>query len=304
LTIIRLVACAFNEEENLTSSPLPSEEPLLEPRARVPDIFFYGRLKSESRSEPNLPAYSYTASEAWFTPDRSGPGPFGLHYYRPTRFGISSRWSTSASGTSSAWPSYRPLIPSPRPAFGQPSVFAERRRQPSYPWFNVPRPASPIFAPTPKPGATVPNYFAFAAPATALPQPFSWSQPALPPIPVSSHMHSLADDIVDCDGPSPSPLPVQGEVTLGPGMSYLGADQQVLIEQDVEMAPPVVIDEDVLRRQSARSSERHFELKPEASEGQEQAGGTTQVGRTSGGRVGGAGALDATGGNAPTQGGT
>ncbi|KAG9080779.1 hypothetical protein FRC06_006172, partial [Ceratobasidium sp. 370] len=78
------------------------------------------------------------------------------------------------------------------------------------------------------------------------------SKPALAHAPGSSYMRqprvSIAEMIrlrIDLSELSLSGFPAEDEEMRGPGMGDMDVDQWVGIEQDVEMRPPVVIDEDV-----------------------------------------------------------
>ncbi|KAG8722461.1 hypothetical protein FRC08_001977 [Ceratobasidium sp. 394] len=235
------------------SSPPPSDEPPAEPSytgARVPDIFLYGKLKSELKDEPDPPAHRHTGPSP--SPHRYEPIQFGLSNFRNGRFGASSGrapsangtpssyWShapvtpprpalfqpkfglrptfhryeparsglsnfrneqfgiglgraPSASGTSSSWASRGPVTSS-RPSLFQPKIFGEPKRQQGYPYFDMPRPASPIFAPKSKPSGTIPAYAPPSA-ATALPRPlFGIQQPqSASPAPASQHSVGLRE---------------------------------------------------------------------------------------------------------------
>ncbi|KAG9089837.1 hypothetical protein FS749_001000, partial [Ceratobasidium sp. UAMH 11750] len=239
LLLSYLVVCAFEAKRgNSASSPLSSDEPPPEPSytgARVPDIFLYGKLKSELKDEPDPPTHSHTGPCP--TSHRYEPIQFGLsnfrdnrfgassgrapsasgrpssyasqapvthprpalfqpkfelrptsHRYEPARFGLSNfrneqcgigfGRAPSASGTSSPWASRGPVTPS-RPLLFQPKIFGERKRHQEYPYFDMPRPASPIFAPKSRLGRTIPTHAPPASPATALRQPlFGIQQPS------------------------------------------------------------------------------------------------------------------------------
>ncbi|KAG8735474.1 hypothetical protein FRC10_010471 [Ceratobasidium sp. 414] len=153
-----------------SSSPLPSgESPPESSLARAPDLFIYGVHKYKTPSKPDPQARHYTAPGPYPAPSRYERSPFGPPNLRPGQLGMDSRWTPSASGTSSARSSRGPLTPSPRSEFLQPKVFVEPRRRPNYSWFNAPHPASPISPPASKPGT---SYDTFAALATALLGPF------------------------------------------------------------------------------------------------------------------------------------
>ncbi|KAG8746646.1 hypothetical protein FRC10_004249 [Ceratobasidium sp. 414] len=172
-----------------SSSPLPSDESPPEPSpARAPYLFVYGVHKYKTPSEPNPQPRRYTAPEPRPTPSRYERSPFGLSNFRNGQPGISSGWASSISRASSARSSRGPLTPSPGSAFLQPRVFVEPRRQSNYLYFNAPRPASPIFPPTSKPG---PSYDAFTAPATAPPGPFTSYQQLHSEPPTLANHHSV-----------------------------------------------------------------------------------------------------------------
>ncbi|KAG9101245.1 hypothetical protein FS749_008918 [Ceratobasidium sp. UAMH 11750] len=368
--LLCLVLRAFRGKgRSSPSSPLSSDEPPPAPShtgARVPDIFLYGKLKSERKDEPDPPAHRHMGPCS--SPHRYEPTQFSLSNFRKNRFGASSGRAPSASGTTSSYWSPAPVTaarpslfqpkfglhpkadhyeparsglsnfgndqfgiglgraPSPsgtssswgsrgrvtasRPSLFQPKIFGEPKRQQGYPYFDMPRPSSPIFAPKSRPSGTVPTYTP-PSPAATQPRPFFEMQqpPPAPAAPASQHpvglgdhfgpsLHSLPlDDLastprrnsalwaprssvtvgdstedvsmrsalrpssymhhprvsageiirlrIDLNDLSISMPTFQDEEMRGPGMGDMDVDCRALIEQDVAMAPPVVIEEDV-----------------------------------------------------------
>ncbi|KAG9085211.1 hypothetical protein FS749_004611 [Ceratobasidium sp. UAMH 11750] len=275
------------------SSPLSSDGPPPEPSdtgARVPDIFLYGKLKSEHKDELDPPAHRHTGpcptpyryepipfglsnfhnnrfgassgrapsangtpSSYWShapvtpprpalfqpkfglhpTPDRYEPARFGLSNFRNDHFGIGLGRAPNASGTSSSWARRGPVTAS-RPSLFQPKIFGEAKRQQRYPYFDMPRPASPIFAPKSRPSGTVPTY-APPSPAATQPRPFFGMQQPLPApaAPAGQHPVGLGGDFrpsppsLTLGGPTPTSLPAATLCVPGSPMAVdgLGSDR-------------------------------------------------------------------------------